>query len=146
MPPPGRKPSLWRNGIGPNPFPINYFLDEKKYLSLEKSGMLRVYVVRTEGKLVGYCVYLVSLGSLHSMTTKRASNTDLWLMPEHRKGFTGIKLIKFAEDSLRAEGVVLMTTAVMENSHAAMKILEYLGHKRTEVTFTKVLTERRYDA
>src|SRR5207248_10382096 len=44
-------------------------------------GLLRAYTVRRAGRLVGYLVYMVSAGSLHSKQTKRAANTDWWLDP-----------------------------------------------------------------
>ena len=47
--------------------------DWKEYARLDAAGILRIFTARQEGKLVGYCVLLVSQ-SIHYKDHKFASN------------------------------------------------------------------------
>lgn len=117
-------------------------IDEDRFLTLEASGLLRAYAARRDGRLIGYCIYIVTPGGLHAKNTKRATCTDWYVLPEERKrSAAGVGLIRFAERELKAEGVVIMATAVMENSGAAQVLLERMGHTLTERIYTKVLND-----
>ena len=81
--------------------------DWKEYARLDAAGILRIFTARQEGKLVGYCVLLVSQ-SIHYKDHKFASNDVVFVLPEYRSGATGYKLIKYAEDHSKADDVSLM--------------------------------------
>jgi len=81
--------------------------DWKEYARLDAAGILRIFTARQEGKLVGYCVLLVSQ-SIHYKDHKFASNGVVFVLPEYRSGATGYKLIKYAEDHCKADNVSLM--------------------------------------
>lgn len=116
-------------------------IDEERYAALENAGLLRAFSARRDGRLIGYCIYVVTPGALHARNTKRATCTDWYLLPEERRGLIGMKLMKFAEAALRREGVVLMATSVMETSTAAQVLLARMGHTLTERIYTKVLND-----
>jgi hypothetical protein len=81
--------------------------DWRGYARLADSGALRVYTARDEGKLVGYFVVIISR-SLHYMDHLFANNDIIFIKKGHRKGTAGIKLIKYAVDSLKDEGIKLV--------------------------------------
>lgn len=81
--------------------------DWKEYARLDAAGVLRIFTARDNGKLVGYCVLLVNT-SIHYSDHKFASNDVVFVLPEYRAGATGYKLIKYAEDHCRDDGVSLM--------------------------------------
>jgi GNAT superfamily N-acetyltransferase len=82
--------------------------DWNAYDAMYKSGQLGIYTARKNGKLIGYFV-VVATPSLHYKDHLFAVNDIIYLDPEHRKGFVGIKLIKFAEEDLKKFGVSVFT-------------------------------------
>jgi hypothetical protein len=114
--------------------------DYSKYLQIEQLDLMRVYTARENGSLVGYAVYMLS-PHLHYMDHVWAASDIFWLHPANRKGFTGVKLLKFAETSLRDGGVSVMHTTVKIAHPAAGKVLEYLGHTPIEIGYAKILTK-----
>jgi GNAT superfamily N-acetyltransferase len=81
--------------------------DWKGYARLADQGALRVYTAREDGELVGYFVIIVNR-SLHYMDHLFANNDIIFIKKGHRKGTAGIKLIKYAVEELKAEGVTLI--------------------------------------
>jgi GNAT superfamily N-acetyltransferase len=79
----------------------------KEYARLDAAGILRIFTARSDGNLVGYCVLIVNQ-SVHYQDHKFASNDVVFVLPEYRSGATGYKLIKYAEDHCKADGVSLM--------------------------------------
>jgi hypothetical protein len=114
-------------------------IDIGGYIALERADRLRAFSARRDGRLIGYCIYIVTPGSLHSKSTKRATCTDWFLRPEERRGWRGIALRRYAERKLASESVVIVATAVMESSKAAQAILVRDGYTLTEHIYTKVL-------
>lgn len=111
--------------------------DYEAYGRLCVAGMLKCIVVRKDGELIGYAIFIVQ-PHLHYMTCKTAFEDIYFLQKEHRLGRTGIRMFQFAEDELRKDGVnrVIMHTKIhMDNS----KLFEYLGYKHTDKLYTKLL-------
>jgi len=82
--------------------------DWQEYARLDAAGMLVAFTARDEGKLVGYCVLLVSQ-SIHYKDHKFASNDVVFVLPEYRKTHTGYNLIKAAEDYCKESDVSVVT-------------------------------------
>jgi GNAT superfamily N-acetyltransferase len=75
------------------------------YEQVEAAGKLRAYTARSgDGALIGYAVYIVG-PNLHYSSSIQAKQDVLFVLPERRKSTVGLRLIKFADDQLRAEGV-----------------------------------------
>lgn len=111
----------------------------KEYARLSASGALRMFTVRDDGELVGYFVLVVS-PSLHYSDHVFATNDVIFIKPEFRKGTAGGRLIKFAEDQLRAEGVTLMT--VNTKVHAPFDpLMERMGFDLIERIYAKCFKE-----
>jgi len=111
--------------------------DWRAYGELDKINALRIYTARKEGKLMGYFVILVSR-SLHYKDHLFANNDIVFLRKSARRGLTGLKLVKFAVESLQAEGVTKLH--VNTKTHQPFDpIMERLGFEEIETVFSKVL-------
>ena len=111
--------------------------DWDAYANLEDVGILKIFTARDEGKLVGYFVVFVNR-HIHYKDHLFAYNDILFLDADYRKGFTGPKLMKFAEKCLKEDGV----TAVVVNTkrHKPFDVLlKWLGYKHIENLYSKVL-------
>lgn len=77
--------------------------DYEQYARAEAAGQLRIYSARAES-LVGYAIYIVG-PAWHYRQSLQARQDILFLLPEYRRGRTGLKLIQYTEEQLQAEGV-----------------------------------------
>lgn len=107
------------------------------YADLEDAGILKIFTARSEGKLVGYFVALVK-SHIHYRDHLFAQNDILFLDKDYRKGFTGPKLIKFAERCLKEDGVSVVL--VNSQKHKPFDVLlKWLGYRHIENIYSKVL-------
>lgn len=111
--------------------------DLEAYSAIEAAGNLRVFSVRDAGRLVGYVVFFVK-HHLHYRDSLVASQDVLFLLPEYRKGMTGARLIKFADERLKAEGVQLVTQHVKTYADFG-PLLERMGYEKVETTYMRRL-------
>lgn len=107
-----------------------------KYADLERADALVVYTAREGGKLIGYSVFFVNR-HLHYEDLVHAQNDILYLHPDHRLGMTGIRLIKFSEQQLKALGVNKVTWHAKHNT-SLIPILTRLGYRNEEVSMGKL--------
>lgn len=109
------------------------------YDLLNSAGYLGIYTARSDGKLVGYFI-VVAKEHPHYKDHIFASNDIIYLDPDYRKGLAGYRLIKFAEDDLRAKGVSVLT--INTKVHKPFDpVLERLGFNLTERSYSKYLGE-----
>jgi len=111
--------------------------DWGRYEHLEATRSLPIYTARRDGRLIGYSVFLLSY-HLHYVHTLVAANDILYLDPEHRKGTTGIKLIKYSEAELKKLGVDRILWHV-KFDHDFRKILHRLGYRDEEAIVGKLV-------
>jgi GNAT superfamily N-acetyltransferase len=78
--------------------------DIEAYNRAEELGMVRVFTVRTDGKLIGYIAYFVR-PNMHYRKSLQAVQDVLFLHPDYRRGRVGMELIAFADRRLAEEGV-----------------------------------------
>ena len=113
--------------------------DWDAYESLESEGKLKIFTARDDGHLVGYFVVIVGT-NIHYKDHLFASNDIIYLSPKHRKGFTGIKLIKFAERCLKNDGVSVLT--INTKVHQPFdKLMDFLKFRKIERVYSKYLGE-----
>lgn len=108
-----------------------------RYEMLEASGALRIYTARLSGQLVGYCVFVLAM-NIHYGSSLEANEDVLFLVPEQRKGRIGIRLIKFADELLRAEGVQVVRRHV-KFAHEFGAIYERLGYEPVDQIYMRRL-------
>lgn len=77
--------------------------DFKQFAALESAGMSRYFTARVRGELVGHLYFIVHTNR-HTRTLT-AVEDFYFFMPEHRRGTDAIKLLRFAVDALKREGV-----------------------------------------
>jgi GNAT superfamily N-acetyltransferase len=113
-------------------------VDHLRYHNVENAGGLKVYTVRVDGALIGYCAFFVQQ-HLHYGTSKQAMQDVIYIDPAYRKGRLGLRLIKFCEEQLREEGVqVIMQHAKI--AHPALGvILERNGYEAMDTIYVKRL-------
>lgn len=111
--------------------------DWNAYNKLEESGSLKIFTARSDKELVGYFVVLVGR-NLHYKDHIFAENDILYLHKDYRKGYTGIKLIKFAEKCLKEDGVSILK--VNTKIHQPFdKLMSFLKFNLIERVYTKYL-------
>jgi hypothetical protein len=120
-------------------YPLNVNYDV--YLALDKTGALHVVTARDNGKLVGYVITIV-LPHLHYMDCLTAMNDILMLKKEYRRGTTGIRMLKFSEESLNERGVMRHILHIKTCLDWG-KIAERLGYIQTEKTYEKTVCSGR---
>ena len=116
--------------------------DYDRYRMLHAAGALHLVTVRADGELVGYHLSIVSR-HLHYKSTIVANDDLFFLKPEHRRGYTGVRLFKEVEKSLREKGVQVITSRAKRHVKVGYiqstvgRILEALGFREFERTYIK---------
>lgn len=111
--------------------------DWELYEKLSDDGYLGIYTVRSDGKLVGYFI-VIAMPNPHYKDHIFATNDVIFLRKEYRKGLTGVKLLKFAEQDLKTKGisVIVVNTKV----HTPFdKVLERLKYNLIERVYSKYI-------
>lgn len=113
--------------------------DYEEYARMAAEDMLHIVTVRRDGELIGYHVSFVTMHYHHKDSL--TAYTDLYyLRKDCRKGWLGVRMLKFVDKTLAARGVVRVftsTTTAEDNS----SLLIRLGYTETQRTFTKLLGE-----
>ena len=111
--------------------------DIETYAKLEATGQLRCYTARDSGRLIGYVVFFVRPNP-HYCTSLQATQDVLFLVTQARRGSTGVKLIRYAEQKLKAEHVqVIYHHAKRTNNFG--QLLEHLGYELVDEIYAKRL-------
>lgn len=111
--------------------------DWDSYKLLEDNNSLYVFTCRDNDKLVGYFTVFI-LPNLHSKGSTRAVNDAIFLDKPYRKGFAGIKLIKFAESCIRDDGHKMLSVSTTE-INPIDSLMVRLGYYKVSTSFEKVL-------
>lgn len=111
--------------------------DWAKFDDMARNGQDHWVTVRHFGRIVGYAFAIVTT-HLHRKNTLCGFYDLYWLHPDCRKGWAGVRLLKFTEASLKERGVqrVCIGTKVW---YDISLVLERMGYEPTEKIFTKVL-------
>ena len=112
--------------------------DHEKYQKLDEMGMLHVTTVRFHGVLVGYAINFL-LENMHYKGAGLMAVSDMYfLLPQFRKGITGIRLFRTMEAGLKEKGVVRAATSCkVHKDHEELFVK--LGWRFSDKTFTKML-------
>jgi GNAT superfamily N-acetyltransferase len=113
--------------------------DTEVYERAQAMGMLRIYTVRgTGGDLYGYAMFFVRRNA-HYASSLQAVQDVVFIHPEFRLGTLGMRLLKFAEDDLRASGVQVVYHHQKLAHPALGRILERQGYEAVETIWAKRL-------
>ncbi|MES2183039.1 MAG: GNAT family N-acetyltransferase [Pseudomonadota bacterium] len=108
------------------------------YAALEQSGRFMTITARDEGTLLGYAGFLVDY-HLHYAAYKHAINDVLFLHPGHRKGATGVRLIRYCEQEAAAEGCVHILWRAKPNTPLFNILSRMRGYAPEETAFGRLL-------
>ena len=92
------------NDITPDKDKMPYGIDGPYYQALDGLGMLQTLTARRDGNIVGYCVVVVKPHP-HYRTVLCGFEDAYFLLPEERKGRTGLKMLQESLAALRRRGV-----------------------------------------
>lgn len=129
-------PAHWEE-VAINRDSIKLAPDYQSYEAFADAGALHIVTAREAGKIVGYLINIVR-PHLHYKNDLHGFADVYYIQPEHRQGWAGVKLFKYAEKTLEARGVkkLFMGTKL----HLDMsRLFERMGWHETERLFTKVL-------
>lgn len=117
--------------------------DWERYLEFERAGWLYMVTARDGGKLVGYITVLV-YPHLHHKDTKWAFVDVMYLSPENRKGWLGVRMIRHLEKGLTKLGAKVAWFGTKKhvknkNARGVGEILTFLGYGEVETIYAKVL-------
>lgn len=107
----------------------------KAYNLLEWDGNLVIVTARDEGKLVGYCAFILA-PSLHYRGVLNAEVDCFFLAREYRKGMAGIQLLREGEKACKEKGAthIVQKCKVYQD---LSPILERMGYEKIEYVFLK---------
>lgn len=106
------------------------------YNALATGGLLRVFTVRQEERLVGYAVFVVRPNP-HYQTSLQAIQDVLYIAPNAR-GPSSIRFLKFCDEKLRSEGVQAVYHHV-KAAHNFGLVLQRLGYELVDLIYTRRL-------
>lgn len=113
--------------------------DEDSYMRIAPNT--RLYTVRHGAELVGYALFIVRQNP-HYKTSLTAVQDVIYLKPAHRRGLTGVRLIRLAEERLRAEGVQVVYHHA-KRSNQFGDLLGRLGYELVDQLYAKRLDKKK---
>lgn len=107
-------------------------MDTEVYRRLEQAGALHVTTARLresgvgQAGLVGYAVYVLAQ-NMHYRGLLAAEPDVFFLLPEHRRGMTGVRLLRAAEAALarRGAGIVMQKVKISRDCGVIFKRMGY---------------------
>lgn len=120
---------------------IPYSPNIDAYKALEAANILFVVTARQDGLLIGYYCGLI-MPHLHYSTTLMQHSDVFFIAKTHRKGTTGIRLLREAEKYMKQRGVVKSYMMAKVAHKPAQAVLEYLGYTHVEKIYTKRLEDK----
>lgn len=112
--------------------PIN--TDSKTYMAMERSGCLQAIGAFKGDKLVGVIVLLTSVLPHYSALT--TVTESFFVAKKYRKGGTGLKLLKAAEEYARDRGAVGMLVSAPAGG-SLEKVIPRMGYSHSNTIFFK---------
>jgi L-amino acid N-acyltransferase YncA len=109
----------------------------EKYIQMNNIGMYKIFVARSEGKLVGYLAYFIA-PNMHYSDYVYATQDVIYVDKSSRGAMVGLKLLNEAEKELIKLGVNVATQHV-KVKHDISPLMEKAGYDWVEKIFMKRL-------
>lgn len=109
-----------------------------KYDAMEKANLLICVGAFDGEKLVGYSAS-IAIPHLHYADLLNASNDIIFLMPEYRKGHTGLKLIRETERIAKDEYGCRMVSWHSKSGTALDRLMQKMKYRVQDIIWTKEL-------
>ena len=113
-------------------------VDWARYRELDAAGKIATFIARRDRAIVGYAVFVVQT-HIHYQDSLVAANSAVYVAPEARAGRVVLKLLRYAEIGLKAQGVKKVYYHVKREKDFG-RLLEHLGYHDAERMFAKVLS------
>lgn len=114
-------------------------LDNNFYSDLEHKRFLLVVTARRNGRLIGYFMAIILAHHPHNKDAGKVATTDFfYISPEERYGGAGAKLLRAAEQALKAQGVKKATIST-KAKFASRELMETMGWEHTDLVFQRIL-------
>lgn len=84
--------------------PLDVYVE--MYKQLESMGIQRSFTFRADGKLVGYCSFFITPHMRHKSKLV-AQNDCIYIHPDYRKGFSGVKFITTVTEILKKDAPIV---------------------------------------
>lgn len=110
------------------------------YRGFEADGQLHCYSARENDELIGYVVFFVRPNH-HYQGSLQAWQDVLFMDREHRVGMAGVRLIKYAERRLAAEGVQVVYHHAKRTNKVG-GLLVRLGYELVDEIYAKRLDRK----
>lgn len=108
--------------------------DAARFEALEARGQLEIMVARDAGVMVGYMLFAV-LPHSHYADILCGFEDAYFLTASHRKGWTGVKLIRAAIERLKARGVQRWFIHTKKSKDLG-RVLRFLGGTHTDEIYS----------
>ena len=115
--------------------------DFGRYKRAEQSGRLRIYTTRIDDRLVGYAVFVVD-HALHYASSLQAVQDVLYVAHEYRLTRLGLRLIRFCDAELKAEGVQVVYQHEKIAFPQLGRLLEFVGYTPVDRLWVRRLDGR----
>jgi hypothetical protein len=115
-------------------------IDWVRYLELDAAGKLATFIAKRDGVIVGYAVFVVQT-HIHYQDALVAANSAVYAVPEVRAGRVVLKMLRFAEMGLKAQGVQKIYYHVKRSKDFG-RLLVHLGYQDVELMYAKVVRDR----
>ena len=115
-------------------------IDWGRYLELDAAEKLATFIAKRDGVIVGYAVFVVQT-HIHYQDALVAANSAVYAVPEVRAGRVILKLLRFAEMGLKAQGVQKIYYHVKQTKDFG-RLLGHLGYQDVERMYAKVVRHR----
>jgi hypothetical protein len=115
-------------------------VDWARYGELDAARKLATFIAKRDGVIVGYAVFVVQT-HIHYQDALVAANSAVYAAPEVRAGRVVLKLLRFAEMGLKAQGVQKIYYHVKREKDFG-RLLGRLGYQDVERMYAKVVQNR----
>lgn len=110
-------------------------VDWERYFMMQANDAFRVFTVRRSGELIGYAAFFVH-PNMHYSTSLQAVQDVIFIREDMRRGSLGSRLIRFAEEELKREGVQLVLHHI-KAKHNWGALLERMGYTLVDLIYAK---------
>ncbi len=108
------------------------------YLMLENLDKLVLVTVRDEGLLIGYFMGAVNC-SPHCKQDLHFVTDSIFIVREYRKGFLGLRLLKFVEEVIKQYNVKEWFISSSDEIIDITPLFKRLKFSKVETTYSKIL-------
>ena len=112
-------------------------VDWARYCELDAAKKLATFIAKKDGVIVGYAAFVVQ-NHIHYQDALVAANSAVYVAPEVRAGRVVLKLLRFAEMGLKAQGVKKIYYHVKREKDFG-RLLDHLGYQDVERMYAKVV-------